>query len=109
MSAPTILFVSGWLRSTVPADVQGMVLVSRFDFVHCLLCLPLGPSERVSPVGWPQSEKSGKQASYGVPDRRRGVGVGSGVLGQAFPIRETARRRLVPKANAPVEEVGRRG
>ena len=25
MSAPTTLFVSGWLQSTVPAGVQGMV------------------------------------------------------------------------------------
>ena len=26
-----------------------------FDFVHCLLHLPLVPFEQVSPVGWPQS------------------------------------------------------
>ena len=55
MSAPTILFVSGWLRSTVPAGVQGMVPVSWFDFVRCLLRPPLVPSERAPPVGWPQS------------------------------------------------------
>ena len=55
MSVPIILFVSGRLRSTVPEGVQGMVLVSWSDFVHYLLHLPLVPSERVSPVGWPQS------------------------------------------------------
>ena len=55
MSVPTILFVLGRLRSIVPAGVQGMVLVSWYDFVHCLLRLPLVPSERASLVGWPQS------------------------------------------------------
>ena len=69
MSAPTILFVSGRLWSTVPVGVQGMVLVSWFDFVRCLLRSPLVPSEQASPVGWLQSvsEKSGKQASYESP------------------------------------------
>ena len=36
------------------------------------------------------------------------VGVGSGILGQAFLIGETAQRQLVPKANASVGEVGQR-
>ena len=33
------------VRSTIPAGVQGMVLVSWFDFVRCLLRSPLVPSE----------------------------------------------------------------
>ena len=44
--------VSGRLWSTVPAGVQGMVLVPCFDFVRCFLRSPLVPSERESPVGW---------------------------------------------------------
>ena len=55
MSGPIILFVLGRLRSPIPTGVQGMVPVSWFDFVHCLLRLPLVPSEQVSLVGWPQS------------------------------------------------------
>ena len=55
MSAPTILFASGRLRSTVPAGIQGMVLVSCFDFLRYFLHSPLVPSEWESPVGWLQS------------------------------------------------------
>ena len=90
MSVPTILFVSGQLWSTVPAGVQDMVLVSWFDlcatFFVCPWSLPSGRLRSDGPSRpWPrQSEKSGKQASYGVPGRRRGVEVGSSVLGQAF-------------------------
>ena len=91
-----------------------MALVSWFDLCAAFSVRPWSlPSGRLRLDGpsrpWPsQSEKSGKQASYGVPGQRHGVGVGSGVLGQAFPIGETARSWLVPKSNAPVGEVGRR-
>ena len=91
-----------------------MVPVSWFDFVHCLLRLPLVPSERASPVGWPQSALAalvGEERQAGflrVPGRRRTVGVGSSVLGPGLPIGETALRRLVSEASAPVEEVGQR-
>ena len=73
-------------------------------FSVCPWSLPSGCPWSDGPSrSWPrQSEKSGKQASYGVSGRRRGVGVGSYVLGQAFPIGETARRRLVSEASAPV-------
>ena len=90
MSAPTILFVLGQLWSTVPTGVQGMVPVSWFDFVRCLLHSPLVPSERASPVGWLQSAlvaPVGEERYVGflrVPSRSRGVRVGSSVLGQAF-------------------------
>ena len=90
MSASTILFVSGWLRSTVATDVQGMVPVSWFDFMRCLLRPPLVPSERAPPVGWPQSVLAapvGEERQAGflwVPGRSRGVRVGSSVFGQAF-------------------------
>ena len=73
MSTPTILFVSERLRSTVPAGVQGMVPVSWFDFMRCLLHSPLflpsgRPRSDAPSRPWPrQSEKSGKQASYGSP------------------------------------------
>ena len=85
-----------------------MTLCTAFSV--CPWSLPSGHPLSDGPSRlWPcQSEESGKQASYGVPGQRRGVGVGSGVLGQAFPIGETARRRLVPEANASVGEVGRR-
>ena len=83
-----------------------MVLVSWFDLCAAFSVRPWSlPSGRPRSEGpsrpWPrQSEKSGEQASYGVPGRRRGVRVGSSVLGQAFLIRETARRRLVSEASA---------
>jgi len=67
-----------------------MVPVSWFDLCAAFSVRPWSlPSGRLRSDGpsrpWPrQSEKSGKQASYGVPGRRRGVEVGSSVLGQAF-------------------------
>ena len=90
MSAPTILFVSGRLWSTVPVGVQDMVLVSWFDLCAAFSVRPWSlssghPWSDGSSRPWPrQSGKSGKQASYGVPGRRRGVKVGSSILGQVF-------------------------
>ena len=90
MSAPTILLVSGRSWSTISAGVHGMVPVSWFDLVRCLLCSPLVPSEWASPVGWLQSALAvpvGDERYVGflrVPGQSRGVRVGSSVLGQAF-------------------------
>ena len=90
MSAPTILLVSGRSWSTVSAGVQGMVPVSWFDLVRCVLRSPLVPSERASLVGWLLSALAaivGEERYAGflrVPGRSHGVGVGSSVLGQAF-------------------------
>ena len=58
--------------------------------MRCLFRSPLVPSERASPVGWPQSvlvAPVGEERQAGflrVPGRTRGVGVGSSVLSQAF-------------------------
>ena len=76
-TAPTILFMSGRLWSTVPAGVQGMVLVSWFDLVRFSIrpwSLPSGRPWSDGPSrSWScQSEKSGKHASYGPPVRNAG-------------------------------------
>ena len=103
MSAPTILLVSGRSWSTVSAGVQGMVPVSWFDLVRCLLRSPLVPSERASSVGWLQSALAalvGEERYAGflrVPGQSRGVGVGGGVFGPGLPIGGTAWRRSVPE------------
>ena len=58
---------------------------------------------------WPrQSEKSGKQTFYGVPGRRRGVGVGSSVLGQAFRSERPPGGGWCPR-HALWSKVGQRG
>ena len=80
-----------------------MVLVSWFDLYVAFSVRPWSlPSGRPRSDGpsrpWPhQSEKSGKQASYGVPDRRCGVRVGSNVSGQAFRSERPPRGGWCPK------------
>ena len=48
-------------------------LVSWFDLrvLACFLRSPLAPSERASPVGWPQSEKSDEQGFYAPRSKTR--------------------------------------
>ena len=108
MSAPTILFVSGWSWSTIPAGVQGVVIVPWFDsraaFPVRPWFLPSGRprSDDPSQLWLRQSEKSGEQGSY-VPRSERAGSESEVGLGAGLPIGEAVRKRLEPESSAPIE------
>ena len=110
MSAPTILFVSGWLWNTVPTGVQGMVPVPWFDSRAAFSVRPWSlPSGRPWSDGpsWlrlRQSEKSGEQGSYVPRSERRGVGVRSRARG-----RPSDRRGRPETVGARIERSGQIG
>ena len=113
MSVAPILFVSGRLRSTVPAGIQGMVLVPCLTLCAAFSVrpwsLPSGnPWSDGSSRYWPcQSEKSGKQLPTSPRSEMRGRSRKQR-FGPGLPIGESARRRPALEASAPVGEVGRR-
>ena len=114
MSAPTILFVLGWLQSTVPVGDRVWSLVSWFDLsaLPCFLRSFPGPfwagvPGRLVPVGSGcASRRRAVSRVFAYPGQRHGVRVGGSAL-PGLSVGETVRRRLETEVSAPVREVGR--
>jgi len=115
LAAPTILcvrvaaehyFVQGMVPATVVLTCEPCLAFLRTSSGSFRTGCPR--SDGSSRLRVRRSEKSGEQGSHEPRSwgRSRGFGVGSSGFGPGLPIGETARRRLVPEASAPVGEVG---